>query len=286
VMRGCNYSCSYCIVPYVRGREIYRPFDAILRETREKVEAGALEVWFVGQTVNSYKHSGRDFADLLRAAGAIPGLRRLRFMSPHPFFVNDRLISAMAETPAVCPHLHLPVQSGSDRLLSLMRRNYTAAGYLEKVAALRRRLPGVALTTDLIVGFPTETEEDFVLSLDLFERADIDAAYCFKFSPREGTPAAVFEGAVEENVKEERLARLLERVEAAARRKAARKVGAEAEVLLEDERFGRTEGYYKLRLEEPAPGPLVRTRVTGAEGAVLIGRPLQTGEQIYGIRTA
>jgi tRNA-2-methylthio-N6-dimethylallyladenosine synthase len=274
IMRGCNYTCTYCIVPHVRGRELYRPMDAILAETREKVEAGALEVWFVGQTVNSWRRDGRDFADLLREAGKIPGLKRLRFMSPHPFFLNERLAEAMAETPAVCAHMHLPAQSGSDRLLGLMRRNYTAAGFVEKTRMLRRALPEVALTSDVIVGFPSETEEEFRRSLDLLDEADIDAAYCFKYSPREGTEAAEYDGAVPENIKEERLARLLDRVEKRARAKAARLIGKRVQVLLEDATFGRTEGYFKLRLDEEAATPLVEAEVTGIEGAVLTGRAL------------
>jgi tRNA-2-methylthio-N6-dimethylallyladenosine synthase len=274
IMRGCNYTCTYCIVPHVRGRELYRPMDAILAETREKVEAGALEVWFVGQTVNSWRREGRDFADLLREAGKIPGLARIRFMSPHPFFLNERLAEAMAETPAVCAHMHLPAQSGSDRILGLMRRNYTAAGFVEKTRMLRRALPEVALTSDVIVGFPSETEEDFRRSLDLFDEADIDAAYCFKYSPREGTEAADYDGAVPEDIKEERLARLLDRVEKRARAKAARLIGKRVQVLLEDATFGRTEGYFKLRLDAEANMPLVEAEVTGIEGAVLTGRAL------------
>jgi tRNA-2-methylthio-N6-dimethylallyladenosine synthase len=283
VMRGCNYACTYCIVPAVRGKEIYRPFDSILDEAREKAAAGALEVWLVGQTVNSWRSGGRDFSDLLRAAARLAGLRRLRFMSPHPFFVNDRLIAAMAETPAVCPHLHLPVQSGSDRILARMRRNYTAAGYLEKAAALRRALPQVALTTDVIVGFPGETEEDFLRTLDLLEQADIDAAYCFKYSAREGTPAAAYEQAVPETTKEERLQRLLRIVESRAKAKAAAMAGRRVQVLLEDDRFGRTEGYFKLQLAEPTHERLVEAQVTGANGAVLTGRAVRREETQGGI---
>lgn len=279
VMRGCNYTCSYCIVPAVRGRESYRPKDEILAEARAHAERGGLEVNLVGQTVNSWKHGGEDFADLLRSVAAVPGLLRVRFISPHPFFLNERLARAMAETPNVSPHMHLPVQSGSDRILKAMRRNYTAESYLEKLAMLRSIHPEVAVTTDFIVGFPSETDEDFRLSLELFDRADFDAAYCFKYSPREGTEAALHSGQVPEELKEERLARLLDFAEARAKDKAGRQIGKTVEVLLEDPQYGRTGGYLKMRLEAPAAGPLAKAVVTGAQGALLIGReaPLAQG---------
>jgi tRNA-2-methylthio-N6-dimethylallyladenosine synthase len=228
-------------VPNVRGRELYRPLDAILDETRRRAETGAVEVCFVGQTVNSWRHEGKDFSDLLRAAAGLPGVRRLRFMSPHPFFVTDRMARAMADLPQVCPHLHLPVQSGSDRILKLM--------------------------------LPSETEEDFAGTLDLFGRAGFDAAYCFKYSPREGTEAAAMPDDATGEVKQSRLSRLLDRVETRARAKAASLVGRTVEVLLEDPTYGRTEGYYKARFEAPQIGPIVRAEVTGVDGAVLRAAP-------------
>ena len=278
IMRGCNYSCSYCIVPSVRGRELYRPLRSVLEEIRAKAAAGAREILLLGQTVNSYRsadENGRavDFADLLRAAGAAPGVKRVRFMSPHPYFLTDRVIAAMAETPQVARHIHLPVQSGSDRILKAMRRNYTRAQYLERLARLRAALPGVALTTDLIVGFPGETEEDFRRSLALVEEADFDTAYCFKFSPREGTEACGLEGTVPETEKEERLQRLLLLVERRSEAKIGGLVGRRLHVLVEEPGAGRAESHWKVRLEGSAGiGELVAATVTSVRGASLTAR--------------
>ncbi|HVE14541.1 MAG TPA: tRNA (N6-isopentenyl adenosine(37)-C2)-methylthiotransferase MiaB [Elusimicrobiota bacterium] len=274
IMRGCNYSCTYCIVPAVRGRELYRPLDAILAEARARVAGGARELVLLGQTVNSYRGAGgEDFAELLRRVGAESGALRIRFMSPHPFFLNERMARAMAETPQVMPHLHLPVQSGSDRLLKAMRRNYTRAQFLDKLAALRALIPGLELTTDFIAGFPGETEEDFTATLSLVEEADIQAAYCFKFSPREGTEAATMDGEPPEQIKEERLARLLELVEARTRRALARRIGRRFRVLLETATDGRTEGYFKARLGAPGtPGDLVEAEAVSATRTALACR--------------
>ncbi|MDE2290891.1 MAG: MiaB/RimO family radical SAM methylthiotransferase, partial [Elusimicrobia bacterium] len=182
VMRGCNYACTYCIVPAVRGPELYRPLDTVLSEVRTRVREGAREVTLLGQTVNGWRDAeGRRFADLLRAVDAEPGVARVRFTAPHPFFLDERLMDAMAECPRLARHLTLPAQSGSDRVLQAMRRNYTAASYLEKTAALRRRIPDLALSSDLIVGFPGETEAEFRATLALAEAADFCSAYCFKF---------------------------------------------------------------------------------------------------------
>ncbi len=272
IMRGCNYSCSYCIVPAVRGRELYRPWDSILEEARAKAAAGAREILLLGQTVNSYRDPGGrgDFADLLRAVGGVEGVKRIRFMSPHPYYLTDRVIDAMAETPAVAGHLHLPVQSGSDPMLKAMRRNYTRAQYLERLARLRARLPEIAVTTDFIVGFPAESEADFSESLSLVDEADLDTAYCFKFSAREGTQAASMGPEVPEDVKAERLARLLARVEARTERKIAAMMGRRLEVLVEEPGAGRARSHWKVRLESrPEVGSLVSARVTSTRGTSL-----------------
>lgn len=208
IMRGCNYTCAYCIVPSVRGREVYRDPETILEEVRGHAARGARSVMLLGQTVNSYP----DFANLLRRVGTVEGVELVRFMSPHPHYVDERMVQAMAEGPKTARHLHLPVQSGSDRILKLMRRNYTREKYLWKVALLRRAMPEIALTTDIIVGFPTETEEDFHQTLELLDDAGFDSAFCFKFSSRQGTEAAGMDGQPDEPTKEWRLARLLERV--------------------------------------------------------------------------
>ena len=209
IMYGCDNFCSYCIVPYVRGRERSRRPQDILREIQGLVSEGVREVTLLGQNVNSY---GRgldvDFPTLLRRVAEVEGLARIRFMTSHPKDLSPRLIAAMAETPKVCRHLHLPVQAGSDRILAKMNRRYTREAYLSLVARLRQAVPGIAISTDLIVGFPGETEADFCDTLTLVEEARFDAAYTFKYSRRTGTVAADLPDQVPEAEKKQRLARL------------------------------------------------------------------------------
>ena len=276
IMRGCNYSCTYCIVPAVRGPELYRPLDAVLEQTRALAAAGTREVTFLGQTVNSWRDpQGRDFSDLLRAADAVEGLERIRFMSPHPFFMGPRLVSAMAECAKVAPHMHLPAQSGSDRILKAMRRNYTASALLDKVMALRDAVPGIQVSTDFIAGFPGETEADFEATLALAREGDFSAAYCFRFSAREGTEAAGMGGQLPDEVKEERLARLLGLVDAQTRRHLDAMVGRKVRIILDDATDGRTEGCFRARLEEAGrPGDIVDAVVTARTDTALKARAL------------
>src|SRR2546430_461924 len=206
-LRGCDYRCTFCIVPMTRGPERSRKLDDVVREVERLTAGGTTEVTLLGQTVNSYWDGEHDFADLLRAVGGVPGLARLRFTSPYPTDFSDRVLRAMAETPAVCEHVHLPVQSGSSRVLKRMRRGYDPARYLEVVAALRHAVPGIALTTDIIVGFPGETEDDFAETISLVEEVGFDDAFTFKYSPREGTPATRIPAAVPDDVAGERLER-------------------------------------------------------------------------------
>src|SRR5919109_4877063 len=189
VQRGCDYKCTYCIVPMTRGPERSRKLADVVRETEEVAAQEITEVTLLGQTVNSYHDGEHDFADLLRAVGAVGGIRRVRFTSPHPNDFSDRVIAAMAETPTVCEHVHLPMQSGSSRTLKRMLRRYTRETYLKCVERLRSAIPGLALTTDFIVGFPGETDEDFEETLSAVREVGFDDAFTFKFSPREGTPA-------------------------------------------------------------------------------------------------
>ena len=188
VQRGCDYRCTYCIVPTTRGPERSRQLADVVRETEAVVAQGIHEVILLGQTVNSYHDGTHDFADLLRAVGAVPGLRRLRYTSPHPNDFSDRVIAAMAETPTVCEHVHLPMQSGSTSMLKRMLRRYTREDYLDSVARLRAAIPGLTLTTDIIVGFPGETDAEFEETLSLCREVRFDDAFTFKFSAREGTP--------------------------------------------------------------------------------------------------
>lgn len=277
IMRGCNYSCSYCIVPHVRGRELYRPWDAILSESAAKVAAGARELVLLGQTVNSWKDgSGRRFPDLLRAVGALPGLLRLRFESPHPYFMDDAFIAAVAQTPAARGLLHMPLQSGDDRVLGLMRRNYTASSFLEKAARLRARAPGIELATDLIVGFPSETEADFERTLEAVAAFKPAWSYTFKYSPREGTEAAGLADDVPADVKEARLARLNALCDALTAEALKARVGTVVEALDETGGFGRDDAGFKVSWTgTKAPGRLVRVRVTRAGPRTLKGEAVE-----------
>lgn len=277
VMRGCNYSCSYCIVPHVRGREAYRPHEAVLAEVRAKAAAGAREILLLGQTVNSWHAPGADgrerrFADLLRDAAAVEGVARVRFESPHPHFLDDALIDAFASTPQACDHIHMPFQSGSDRVLALMRRNYTAERFLERIARLRAAAPRVEVTTDIIVGFPSETDEDFRRTLDLVERLRPATAYTFKYSPREGTEAARMTDDVPAEVKEERLARLNELCDGLTEAAMRARVGTTVEVLDETGGYGRARDGFRVKWGTPAePGRLRRVLVTGTMKRTLLG---------------
>lgn len=277
IMRGCNYSCSYCIVPAVRGRELYRPYETVMAEVRAKAAAGAREILLLGQTVNSWRAAAGDgkerrFPDLLRAVAAVDGVARVRFESPHPFFMDDALIAALAETPAASGAVHMPVQSGSDRVLGLMRRNYTADSFLEKIARLRAAVPGVAVTTDIIVGFPTESDDDFKRTLELVDRLRPASAYTFKYSPRAGTEAAGRPDDVPEEVKEDRLARLNARCDHLTESALAERVGKTLEVLDENGGYGRARDGFRVKWGTPAePGKLRRVRITGTMKRTLLG---------------
>ncbi len=238
IQTGCDNTCAYCIVPSVRGEEISRPLDDLLEEASMLVGTGVSEITVLGQNVNSY---GRDitkrgplFARLLRALGEIEGLERIRFTSPHPKDLRPETIEAMAETRAVCPQLHLPLQSGSDRVLKAMRRGYTAERYMEKLSAARAALDDVAVTTDLIVGFPGETDAEFNESLEVIAAAEFDSAYTFIFSPRSGTRAAdMVDEFIADDVVKDRFERLKQVLDRSALLKHQARVGLREEVLVE-----------------------------------------------------
>ena len=233
VQRGCDYRCTFCIVPMTRGPERSRKLADVVDEVRRLAESGTTEVTLLGQTVNSYHDGESDFADLLRAVGGVPGVRRVRFTSPYPTDFTPQVLDAMAATPAVCDHVHLPVQSGSSRVLKRMLRRYDRERFLEVVAALRQAIPGIALSTDIIVGFPGETEDEFQETLSLVAEVGFDDAYTFKYSVREGTPAVRLKDHVTDDVQGERLARLIALVRSGARRKNIGLVGSAHEVLVE-----------------------------------------------------
>ena len=274
IMRGCNYACTYCIVPNVRGREGYRPVNEILDEVRSGVDAGAREFTLLGQTVNSYHRDearGRhnDFGDLLESVAGIAGVERIRFISPHPYYMTDRVIEVMASVPAVCEGLHLPVQSGSNPVLNAMLRNYTRELYLEILDRLRERMPGITISTDLIVGFPGESPEDFDQTLSLVEEAQFDWAFVFKYSPRAGTPAAAMEPYPLELI-EARHQQCLDLVDHVALERRKALVGTVQEVLIEEPEFGRTRGNHKTHIEGAnRVGETLRVQVTSGTRATL-----------------
>ena len=238
IMYGCNNFCSYCIVPYVRGREISRAPEEILDEVRRLVADGCVEIMLLGQNVNSYGKTlpeKTSFAELLREVCKIEGLQRLRFMTSHPKDLSDELIEVMAENPIICPHMHLPVQSGSDGILKKMNRHYDRAKYLDTVRKLREAIPDISFTTDIIVGFPGETEEDFEDTLSLIREVGFDSAFTFIYSKRKGTPAAEMENQVPEEVVKRRFKRLLDEVKVTAEERCARFTGRIMDVLVEEE---------------------------------------------------
>ena len=281
VQRGCDYRCTYCIVPSTRGPERSRRMDEVVREVRDVVAQGMTEVVLLGQTVNSYFDGEHDFADLLRAVGAVEGVRRVRFTSPHPNDFSDRVIAAMAETAAVCEHVHLPMQSGSSRTLKRMLRRYTREGYAECVARLRAAIPDLALTTDVIVGFPGETEEDFEETLSAVREIGFMDAFTFKFSPREGTPATRMpaELTVPDDAASDRLERLIRTVRAGAREQNLRLLGTRHEVLVEkaarrgEMLQGRTRDFRTVLLpgDESLIGGYLRVELTGTTGSTFTG---------------
>jgi tRNA-2-methylthio-N6-dimethylallyladenosine synthase len=288
VQRGCDYRCTFCIVPMTRGPERSRKLTDVVREVTDLARTGTTEVTLLGQTVNSYYDGTHDFAELLRAVGAVEGVRRVRFTSPYPTDFTDGVVRAMAETPAVCEHVHLPVQSGSSRVLKRMLRRYDRDRYLGVVAALRAAVPGIALTTDIIVGFPGETEEDFSETLSLVEQVGFDDAYTFKYSPRDGTPATRLKDAVPDDVAGERLERLIALVRRLARQKNVGLVGTTHEVLVEGRAKrgeflqGRTRTNKVALLAGPDSwiGEYRSVRLTGTTGSTFTAQPLGRGQEL------
>ncbi len=279
VMRGCDRFCTFCIVPYVRGRERSLPGAALLRQVHELGAAGVREVVFLGQTVNAYHDGTWDFAELLRRTAAVPGIARIRFTSPHPSDMTARVLDAMAECPTVAPQLHLPVQSGSDRVLERMRRDYTVAAYENLVVRLRTSVPGIALSTDVIVGFPEETEDDFAATEALMRRIRYDSAFLFKYSPRPGTRAYTWTDTVSEDKKARRLERLITLQETISAEINHSLVGAETEVLVEGPArrpdgwmAGKNPHFKTVVFPGPAtPGTLRRVRIEATTSHTLSG---------------
>jgi tRNA-2-methylthio-N6-dimethylallyladenosine synthase len=283
VQRGCDYRCTFCIVPMTRGPERSRKLADVVSEVTHLAESGTTEVTLLGQTVNSYHDGEHDFADLLEAVGTVPGIRRIRFTSPYPTDFSPRVLDAIAATPSVCEHVHLPVQSGSSRVLKRMRRRYDRARFLEVVDALRRAVPGIALSTDIIVGFPGETEDEFQETLSLVAAVEFDDAYTFKYSAREGTPAVRLKDHVADEVQAERLERLIALVRSGARRKNVGLVGSTHEVLVEGwaKRGGLLQSRTRTNKVALVDGPdewigtYRRVRFTGTTGSTFTAWPVE-----------
>jgi len=284
ISQGCNCACSYCIVPSTRGREESRDPDLLVAEAERQAADGVLEITLLGQNVNSY---GRDlpketrirFSDLLRRIDAVEGIERIRYTSPHPKDMRQDVIEAHAELPALCEHIHLPLQSGSTPILKAMRRTYSRERYMDRVAMIRERLPDCGMTSDIIVGFPGETDEDFAQTLEVVEEVGYDGAFTFIYSPRRGTLAADMDGQVPHPVKKERMAALLEVVQRRAKEQAQRFVGQPLEVLVEGPSRndptrirGRSRHNKAVNFEGTAlPGQLVEVDITEATSQTLTG---------------
>jgi tRNA-2-methylthio-N6-dimethylallyladenosine synthase len=284
ISQGCNCACAYCIVPSTRGREVSRDPAELVAEIEALAAEGVREVTLLGQNVNSY---GRDlprdrktkFSELLAMVDAVDGIERIRYTSPHPKDMREDVIRAHAELPALCEHIHLPLQSGSSRVLKAMRRTYNRERYLDRVALVREHVPDCALTTDIIVGFPGETDEEFAETLEVVDDVGYDGAFTFVFSPRRGTEAAEMDGRVPHPVKRERMERLVELVQRRARERAQRFVGRTVEVLVEgpsrtdpSRLRGRSRHNKTVNFEGTAsPGELVEVDITAATSTTLQG---------------
>ena len=282
IMRGCDKFCAFCIVPYVRGRERSLPADEVMRQVEHAAAEGFREIVFLGQTVNAYRdpEAGVDFAELLRRANRVEGIARIRFTSPHPSDMTEGVIRAMAECEKVPPHLHLPLQSGSDAVLSSMRRIYTMSEYEALVARFRSAIPGIALSTDIIVGFPGETGDDYEATRRAMERLDYESAFIFKYSPRPGARSAEWPETVSEEEKTRRITLLIEEQKARSLRKNEIDVGRTVEVLVEgqtkrsqDEWFGKS-AHFKTTVfphRGERIGDLLRVSVAAATPHAILG---------------
>jgi tRNA-2-methylthio-N6-dimethylallyladenosine synthase len=290
ITRGCNRFCSYCIVPYVRGREISREIGDVVAEAKELAGNGVREIMLLGQNVAAFGLDGdtssppagvSPFADLLVKLNTIDGLCRIRFVSPYPSYFNDKLINTLGDLEKICHNVHLPLQSGSDRILKAMNRQYTAEQYLEIANKLRKSMPDVTFSTDIIVGFPGETNEDFKATLEMMKKVGYDNAFIFKYSPRSGTPAAKMKEQIPQNIKDERNQILLKELGRYASTHNKTYVGSVQKVLVEGpsrrniKRWSGRTGTFKLAVFDPAPdterGKLVKVKITHSTSATLFG---------------
>lgn len=286
VMRGCDKFCTFCVVPFTRGRERSRSLDSIVNEIKLLSQRGFREVTLLGQNVNSYLDNGRDFADLLAAAAVVDKSIRIRFTTSHPQDLSDKLLYTIAEHPNICNYIHLPVQSGSNRILELMNRTYTVEHYLELIEKSRKIIPGVSFSTDIIAGFPSETYEDHLMTIDVMNKVRYDGAYMFKYSPREGTKAHKMEDNVTEDMKSKRLTEIIDLQQKISFEINQSTIGKEEIVLVEgyskkSDAFmsGRTDTNKVLifpAIDGILPGDYVKTVINSATSATLFGKYVET----------
>lgn len=268
IMRGCSCKCSYCIVPYVRGEAYSLDPKNILQQVNFALDNGAKEIVLLGQTVNAYSYKGFSFSKLLREICDLDKLERLRYLSPHPMFINNEFLQTLKDCPKIARHIHLPVQSGSTKILADMKRNYTREDLLAKLKALKEI--GIEISTDIIVGYPKETEEDFKETLTLCQEAQFSAAYCFKFSPRKGTPAALFKELGQE-ILEKRLDILLNEIKKSSKAAYMRQEGTIQQVLFESPTNGRTSNNFWVRTKTKYPvGAVVDLQIKESKDTILL----------------
>ncbi len=281
IMRGCDKFCTFCIVPFTRGRERSRSIDSIVEEVHQISAAGFKEVTLLGQNVNSFQHEGRRFHELLAEVSAVAGIERIRYTSPHPQDFDDDLLRIHAENPKVCNHIHFPLQAGSDPVLERMNRTYTRQHFLNLAKKMRDTIPGLSISTDMIVGFPGETEADFQLTLDVMKQVKFDAAFTFKYSSRPGTKASEFEDTIPEAEKQDRLQRMIVLQKEHTLLRNQGHIGEVLEVLVEknskkseNQHQGRTRSNKIVIFDKAGeqPGDLVTVEIVDAQGITLFGR--------------
>ena len=281
IMRGCDKFCTFCIVPFTRGRERSRSIESVVEETKKSVADGFVEITLLGQNVNSYRTAMGDFSDLLEAVAAVEGVQRIRFTSPHPQDIDDRMIEVIAKHHNICNYIHLPLQAGSDRILKRMNRTYTSSEFLELVYKIRKNIPNCSLSTDIIVGFPGETEEDFNQTLDVVKEVNFNSAFMFKYSSRPGTKAAEYTDQIDEDIKQSRLEELIKTQKLCTKNANNWYVGKTVSVLVEKESkksseqwAGRTDGNTWVIFDKGNSQikDIVDIKIEDAQGITLFGK--------------
>tara|TARA_B100001250_G_scaffold401147_1_gene412653 strand:- start:331 stop:1215 length:885 start_codon:yes stop_codon:yes gene_type:complete len=280
-MRGCDKFCTFCIVPFTRGRERSRSIESIENEVKKAVQQGFVEITLLGQNVNSYRTSGGDFASLLEQVAQIKGVKRIRYTSPHPQDINKELIEIMSKYENICNHIHLPLQSGSDRILKRMNRTYTKQEFLELVSMIKNIIPGCVLSTDIIVGFPGETESEFEETLEVVQKSSFNSAFMFKYSPRPGTKASEYTDQIDEEYKQSRLESLINLQRDITLLENQKNIGRTIDVLIEKDSkrsslkwSGRTEGnMWVIFDKDPSYSikDIVKVKINSAHGVTMFG---------------